>query len=292
VARPEDEMEDLIDKVRMATIIGTIQSTFTDFRYLRKKWKENCEEERLLGVSITGVVDNPILNGSRGRAELQSTLHALKYVAIDTNKEWADRFGINQSVAITCNKPSGTVSQLVLSGSGINEWHDEFFIRRVRGSKNDPASQVLYMEGVPTEDDLMDPDNTWVFSFPIAAPFGALTRNDITAISKLELWQDYAEFWCEHNPSTTINVKEEEWEPVGEFVHTRFEKIAGVAFLPYDDHVYQQAPYETIDHETFEKLSAEMPDKINWELLQVYEQSDQTENMKELACVAGACEVR
>lgn len=291
VARPEDEFEDLIEKVRLATILGTIQSTFTDFRYLRKKWQKNCEEERLLGVSITGVVDNPILNGDRGEDELRGTLEALKHVAIDTNKEWAERFGINQSVSITCNKPSGTVSQLVLAGSGINEWHDEYFIRRYRGNKVDPASQFLYMQGVPCEDDMMDPDNAWVFSFPVKAPQGALTRNDMSALRKLNLWKIYSESWCEHNPSTTINVKEEEWMEAGAFVHREFDSMAGVAFLPYDDHVYQQAPYETITKEEFERLDAEIPKSVDWTLLSELEKEDNTENAKELACVAGACDI-
>lgn len=292
VARPEDEFEDLIEKVRLATILGTIQSTLTDFRYLRKKWQKNCEEERLLGVSITGVVDNPILNGSRGKDVLRSTLHALKHVAIDVNKEWADRFGINQSVAITCNKPSGTVSKMVLSGSGINEWHSKFFIQRQRGNKVDPASQFLYYQGVPCEDDMMDPDNAWVFSYPIKAPEGALTRDEMPAIRKLELWKDYAEMWCEHNPSTTINVKEDEWMEAGAFVHKNFDQMAGVAFLPHSGHVYHQAPYEEITEEQYEELLAGMPEGVDWDLLAELEKDDQTEGARELACVAGACEIQ
>ena len=291
VARADDEFEDLIEKVRIATILGTIQSTFTDFRYIRKKWKQNCEEERLLGVSITGVVDNPILNGSRGMAELRGTLHALKNVAIDTNKEWAERFGINQSVAITCNKPSGTVSQLVLSGSGINEWHDQKFIRRVRGNKVDPAALFMYTQGVPCEDDMMDPDNAWVFSFPIEAPEGALTRQDMPALKKLELWLAYQEAWCEHNPSTTINVKDEEWMEVGAFVHKHFDKMAGVAFLPFDDHVYVQAPYETVSDEKWQALKDEMPESLDWSILASLEHEDNTTGTRELACTAGACEI-
>lgn len=291
VARPEDEFEDLIEKVRLATILGTIQSTFTDFRYLRKKWKQNCEEERLLGVSITGVVDNPILNGSRGRAELRATLHALKHAAIDTNKEWAERFNINQSVSITCNKPSGTVSKLVLSGSGINEWYSKWFIQTQRGNKVDPAVQFLQMQGVPYEDDMMDPDNAVVFSWAIKAPEGALTREDMPAIKKLELWKDYAEMWCEHNPSTTINVKDEEWMEAGAFVHKHFDMMSGVAFLPYDDHVYHQAPYQPISEEEFMERLAEQPTEVDWDLLSELEKEDQTEGMKELACVAGACEI-
>jgi ribonucleoside-triphosphate reductase (thioredoxin) len=291
VARPEDSFDELIEKVRLATILGTIQSTFTDFRYLRKKWQKNCEEERLLGVSITGVVDNPILNGSKGMGELAATLHALKHVAIDTNEEWAKRFGINQSVAITCNKPSGTVSKLVLSGSGINEWHSKWFIQRNRGNKVDPASQFLYLQGVPAEDDMMDPDNAFVFSWPIKAPEGALTRDDMPAIRKLNLWKVYAEAWCEHNPSTTINVKPDEWMEVGSFVHKNFDRMAGVAFLPHENHVYQQAPYEEITEEQYDELVAQMPAEIDWDLLRELETSDQTDNQRELACVAGACEI-
>lgn len=291
VARPEDTFEDLIEKVRLATVLGTIQSTFTDFRYLRKKWKKNCEEERLLGVSITGVVDNPILNGSKGEAELRSTLHALKHVAIDTNKEWAARFGINQSVATTCNKPSGTVSQLVLCGSGINEWWSRWYIRRIRGNKNDPFVQFLMTQGIPFEDDMMDPDNSVVFSWPIEAPEGAITRDDMPALDKLNLWLVYAEEWCEHNPSTTINVREKEWLEVGAFVHEHFDRMAGVAFLPFDDHVYHQAPYEAITEEKYKELLDKIPTELDWSYLQEFEHEDQTENSKELACSAGSCEI-
>lgn len=291
VARPEDKFEDLIEKVRLATILGTIQSTFTNFRYIRDIWKQNCEEERLLGVSLTGVADNPILNGSLGREELRSTLHALKHVAIDTNAEWAARFNINQSVSITCNKPSGNTSQLVRSGSGINEWHSPFFVRRTRGNKVDPASQLLYYQGVPCEDDVMDPDNTLVFSWPQKAPDGALTRDDMPALRKLELWLDYSEAWCEHNPSTTINLRDHEWLTAGAFVYEHFDQMAGVAFLPHSDHVYQQAPYEEITEEQYYELLEEMPDKIDWDLLRELETEDQTTSGKELACVGGACEV-
>lgn len=291
VARADDEFEDLIEKVRLATILGTIQSTFTDFRYLRKKWKTNCEEERLLGVSITGVVDNPILNGSLGEAELRGTLHALKNVAIDTNKEWAKRFGINQSVAITCNKPSGTVSQLVMSGSGINEWWDKYYVRRIRGNKVDPVAQLLHLSGVHTEDDVMDPDNSWVFSWPIKAPEGAITRQEMPALKKLNLWLVYAQEWCEHNPSTTVNVKENEWLETGSFVHEHFDEMAGVAFLPYDDHVYHQAPYESISEEKFHEYVAENPTSIDWDILKDLEKEDTTTSHKELACSAGSCEI-
>lgn len=291
VARPEDEFEDLIEKVRLATILGTLQSTFTDFRYLGKRWKKNCEEERLLGVSITGVVDNPILNGDRGIEELRGTLHALKHVAIDTNREWAARLGINQSVSITCNKPSGTAAKLALCGSGINEWHAPYYINRQRSNKVDPTTQVMVINGIPHEDDMMDPTSKTVFSFPMKAPEGAITRHDMPALRKLDLWQTYADFWCEHNPSTTINVKDEEWLEVGTYVHKNFDRVAGIAFLPYWGGTHPQMPFEEITEERYHELVAAMPDEIDWSMLKELEKEDQTENAKELACVAGACEV-
>jgi ribonucleoside-diphosphate reductase alpha chain len=290
IARPEDEFEDLIEKVRLATIVGTIQSTLTNFRYIRDEWRQNCEEERLLGVSIAGVVDNPILNGSRGEDVLRSTLHALKHCAIDTNTQWADRLNINHSAGITCNKPSGTVAKVVLSGAGINEWHSRYMIQRQRAHKSDPAAQLMNFMGVPCEDDMMDPDNTWVFSFAIKAPDGALTREDMPALKKLRLWLAYAEMWCEHNPSTTIYVKEHEWEEVGRFVHEHFDQMAGVAFFPYSDPVYPQLPYEEVDQEEYEARKAEEPDYIDWSLLSIFERDDLTTGMKELACTAGGCD--
>lgn len=289
VARPEDGFEDLINKVRLATILGAIQSTFTDFRYIRDEWRENCEEERLLGVSITGVVDNDLLNGRRGMDELRGTLHALKHVAIDTAREWSERLGVNMAAAVTCNKPSGTVAKLVLSGAGINEWHSRFFIQRQRGHRNDPAVQVMMMAGVPWEPDQMDPENTVVFSFPIAAPDNAYTRDEMGALQKLELWLAYSEVWCEHNPSVTINVKDHEWDEVGAFVYEHFDRMAGIAFLPYDNHVYPQAPYEQINEAEFTELAAAMPDEVPWEWLAGLESDDNTEGAKELACVSGAC---
>lgn len=289
VARPEDDFDSLIQKVRIATILGVIQSTFTDFRYIRDEWRKNCEEERLLGVSITGVVDNSLLNGEEGMAELRSTLHALKHVAIDTAKEWANRFDVNVSVGITCNKPSGTVAKVVLSGAGINEWHSKYFIQRQRAHKNDPAAQVLFMAGVPCEDDIMDPDNTWVFSWAIKAPDGALTRNEMPALRKLELWLAYSEEWCEHNPSVTINVREHEWMEVGAFVHKHWDKMAGVAFLPHTEHIYQQAPFEEITEAEYDRLIKLQPTSADWDLLASMENTDNTEGAKELACTAGAC---
>jgi ribonucleoside-triphosphate reductase len=288
VARPGDEFEDLIEKVRMATILGTIQSTFTNFRFISEKWKENCEDERLLGVSITGVVDNPILNGSRGIAELKSTLHALKHVAIDTNKEWADKLGIKQSVAITCNKPSGTGSKLVYSGAGINEWHSEFFINRQRGNLVDPSTIAMVESGVPWELDVMNPTQV-VFSFPLKAPEGAITRDSQTAIEKLELWKVYAENWCEHNPSTTVNVHPEEWDAVGEWCYENFDILAGVAFLPYDNDVYEQMPFEAISEDRYHVLLDEFPKDVDWSILAELENDDMTTGSRELACTSGAC---
>lgn len=291
VARPTDSEEALLDKVRIATILGTIQASFTDYRYLSEAWKQNCEEEALLGVSISGVADHPLLNGRRGEQPLRLFLRKAREYAVRVNAEYAERWGMNPAAAITCNKPEGNSSQLVRSGSGINEWYDHFFIRRVRINKTDPVGQLLYMMGVPCEDDVMAPDVTQVFSWPQKAPEGALTRNEITALDKLKLWAVYSEEWCEHNPSTTVNVKAHEWDDVREWVYDNFDIVGGLSFLPYDDHVYQQAPYEAISAEEYDQLIDEVPATIDWSLLSVYEAEDQTTGVRELACVAGSCEV-
>lgn len=290
VVRKDDDFDTLIEKARVAAILGVVQSTFTDFRYLRPIWKENCEEERLLGVSMTGQADHPVLNGSEGRSAKRAMLHALKHVVIDTATEYAERFGINVPTATTCVKPEGTASQLVRSPSGMSDWYGNFFTRRTRGNKVDPLSQFLYYQGVPTEDDVMDPDNAWVFSWPIAAPEGAATRHDRTAIEQLEHWLDYQEAWCEHKPSITINVKEPEWMAVGAWVYDHFDQMSGVSFLPWSDHHYKQLPFEEISHEQYKADLAEMPD-LDWSLLSDLELEDHTEGVKELACVAGACEI-
>ena len=291
VARASDDVEDLERKVRLATILGTIQSTFTNFRYLSSAWKKNAEEERLLGVSITGIMDSELLNGSTGRKELGKLLDHLKQIAISTNADWAKRLGINSSAAITCVKPSGTVSQLVDSASGIHPRWSPYYVRTNRGSKNDPVSQFLYMSGIPAEDEIAHPDSTWVFSYPIKSPEGAITRDEVSALDQLRLWMTYAEHWCEHNPSITVYVREEEWLEVGAFVYEHFDRMTGVSFLPHSDHTYQQAPYQECTEAEYEALVAQMPDELQWDLLKTFETEDTTTGMRELSCTAGACEV-
>jgi ribonucleoside-triphosphate reductase len=280
--READNLESLRRKVRLATILGTIQSTFTDFRYISKKWKENCEEERLLGVSFTGIMDNPMMSGrSVNESSLAYVLSELRREAKKTNAEWADRLGIPHSAAICTGKPSGNNSQRLDTASGIHDRFDHFYVRRTRMNKTDPVAQLLAFMGVPHEDEIYHPDTTWVFSWPIKAPERAVTNS--TAIEKLNLVNLYNKFWCDHNQSVTINVKDDEWMEVGD--------VVGMTFLPSDDNIYQQAPYESISMEEYEALLAEMPDSVDWSLLSEFESSDHTEGAKELACVSGACEV-
>ena len=287
VVRAEDTPADIADKVEIATILGTWQSTLTKFPYLRKVWKKNTEEERLLGVSLTGILDNKVMgevnDGSR------RILRELKQVAVETNANLSTLLGIPQSTAITCVKPSGTVSQLVDSASGIHPRHSSYYIRRVRGDKKDPLSQFLKDQGVHTEDCVMKPDSTVVFSFPIEAPEGATVRDDLTAIDHLELWMMYQKEWCEHKPSVTISVKEEEWMEVGAWVWKNFDDISGISFLPYDGGSYRQAPYEECTKEEYVKLLGNTPPKIKWnELVEV---DDNVKGVQELACSSGSCEV-
>lgn len=297
IARADDTIESLADKVRVATILGTLQSTLTDFRFLSKEWKDNCEEERLLGVSLTGIMDCPILNGSgdygsMGIICLEQVLDYLKNVAITTNKEWAEKLGINPSTAITCVKPSGTVSQLCDTSSGIHPRYSEYYIRRVRGSKLEPISAFLRDAGVPCEDDKVTMEGVStnnVFSFPMAAPTGAVCVKDVNAIQQLELWKSYALHWCEHKPSITVYVKDDEWMEVGAWVYKHFDLMSGVSFLPYDDHTYVQAPYEEITKEEYHALAAKMPDTIDWSGLR--EDEDHTTASQELACTGDKCEV-
>jgi len=284
VVRADDDLERLGHKVEDATILGTIQSTLTDFKYLRKIWQNNTEEERLLGVSLTGILDNPKL----GKAE---DLKRLREIAVDTNLGLAVQLGIPQSTAITCVKPSGTVSQLVDSASGIHARHSAHYIRTVRGDKKDPLSQFLIDQGIPYEDDLMQPDNTVVFSFPMKSPTKAVLREDLSAVTQLENWKNYQENWCEHKPSVTISVKEDEWFEVGSWVYENFKDVAGVSFLPHSDHTYKQAPYQDITKEEYLSLSKQMPRNVDWTLLSNYEQEDNTTGTQELACSAGACEI-
>ena len=289
VVRATDTIENLEGKVRIATILGTIQSAYTKFPYLRKIWSKNTEEERLLGVSLTGIMDNPLMTTeNRG---LEKTLAHLRSIAVSTNAEWADRLGIPRSAAISCNKPSGTVSQLVDSASGIHARHSAYYIRTVRGDNKDPLTQLMKDQGIPNEPCVMKGDTTTVFSFPQKSPAGAVTRNDMTAIEQLELWLMYQRHWCEHKPSVTISVRDAEWMAVGAFVYEHFDEMSGVSFLPHSDHTYQQAPYQDCTKEEYEVLLSSMPEKIDWSKLSDYEQEDNTVAMQTMACTGDVCEV-
>ena len=289
VIRATDNIEDLERKVRLATILGTIQSSYTKFPYLRKVWTNNTEEERLLGVSLTGIMDNR-LTTSENRG-LKKTLDHLRSVAVDTNAEWADRLGIPRSTAITCVKPSGTVSQLVDSASGIHARHSPYYIRTVRGDNKDPLTQFMIDRGIPNEPCVMKPDTTTVFSFPVKSPAGAVTRNDMTAIEQLETWLTYQRSWCEHKPSVTISVRDGEWMSVGAFVYEHFDEMSGVSFLPHSDHTYQQAPYQDCTKEEYEQLLAIMPKSIDWSELSEYEKEDNTAGSQTMACSGDVCEI-
>ena len=289
VVRPEDTKNSLGRKIVHATILGTWQSTLTNFRYLSSRWKTNCEEERLLGVSLTGIMDCPLTNGSSGE-NLPSLLTHLKEVATSTNKVHAEEIGINPSASVTCVKPSGTVSQLVDSASGIHTRHSPFYIRTVRTDVKDPLCNLLVDSGVPHEPDITNPSNVMVFSFPMRSPESSLTRKDFSAISQLELHRLYSQFWAEHKVSQTISVKENEWIEVGSFVYKNFEDISGVSFLPYSDYVYEQAPYTECSKKEFNNLSKQIPD-INWDSLVNYESLDNTISSQELACTSGSCEI-
>ena len=286
VVRAGDTRKTLEDKVRLATILGTIQSTFTKFPYLRRVWTKNTEEERLLGVSLTGIMDNPITS-----APDPELLRHLRDVTVHTNKAWASMLGIPASAAITCVKPSGTVSQLVDAGSGIHARHSPYYIRTVRGDVKDPLTTLMKDEGVPWEPEVFHPDSTVVFSFPQKAPGGAVTRNDMTAIQQLELWKMYALNWCEHKPSVTISVRDEEWVDVGAWVYRNFDICSGISFLPHSDHTYQQAPYQDCDKAAYDELLGRMPVTINWGRLGEYESDDNTSGMQTLACTGGVCEI-
>jgi ribonucleoside-diphosphate reductase alpha chain len=287
VVRAEDTPETLAKKIRIATILGTFQSTMTHFPYLRKIWQKNTEEERLLGVSLTGILDNKWMG--QVNDDTAQKLQRLRQVAVDVNADMAAQLGIPVAAAITCVKPSGTVSQLVNSASGIHTRHSPYYIRRVRGDKKDPLTQFLKDSGVPTEDCVMRPDSTAVFSFPIKAPAEARVRNDLTAIEHLDLWLMYQRYWCEHKPSVTISVKEDEWMDVGAWVWRNFDEISGVSFLPNDGGTYRQAPYEECTKEQYEELLSKMPKEINWAALK--EEDDNVEGAQTLACVSGHCEI-
>jgi len=291
VVRSNDTRESLQNKVRIATILGTFQSTLTEFKYLSREWKKNCDEERLLGVSLTGIMDNPITNGTRGISGLKALLEELRNIAYETNKEWADKLGIPTSAAITCVKPSGTVSQLVDSASGIHARHNPFYIRTVRGDIKDPLCKLMQDTGFPNEPDVTKPEHTTVFSFPMKTPKGAVCRMDMTALEQLELWKVYAENWCEHKPSVTISVKEDEWVEIASWVYEHFDSISGISFLPFSDHAYRQAPYQDCTEEEYKEALKAMPKNVDWSELSKYESQDYTIASQELACTAGGCEI-
>ncbi len=283
VCRATDDLVSLKEKVRMATILGTFQSTLTNFKYLRKVWKDNTEEERLLGVSLTGILDCPIWT--------EEILLILREVAVETNKKFAKDLGIPQSTAITCVKPSGTVSQLVDSASGIHARHSDYYVRTVRGDNKDPLTQFMKDSGIPSEPDVMKPDSTTVFSFPMKSPSGAITRTAMSAIEQLEYWLMFQRHWCEHKPSVTVSVKEDEWMKVGAWVYDNFDEVSGISFLPFSDHTYAQAPYQDITGEEYEQAYKKMPESIDWSKLADYEKEDTTSGGRELACTADACEM-
>ena len=289
VIRANDTVEDLADKVRIATILGTIQSTYTHFPYLRKMWQSNTATERLLGVSLTGIMDNKLMTLANNG--LSETLEHLRDVAISTNAEWADRLGIPHSTAITCVKPSGTVSQLVDSASGIHARHSPYYIRTVRGDNKDPLTQFMVDQGIPNEADVMKPDATTVFSFPMQSPLGAVHTADMTAIEQLDMWLMYQRHWCEHKPSVTINVKKDEWLEVGAFVYKHFDEMSGVSFLPFNEHTYQQAPYQDCDKDHYLAIKDISPKSIDWTKFSEYEQEDNTSGMQTMACTGDVCEM-
>lgn len=289
VVRATDNFDTLARKVKLATILGTIQSTYTKMPYLRKVWSVNTEAERLLGVSLTGIMDNPLMTSKN--AGLDKTLEKLREIAVETNAEWAGLLGIPVAAAISCVKPSGTVSQLVDSASGIHARHSDYYIRTVRGDNKDPLTQFMIDQGIPSEPCVMKPDQTTVFSFPMKSPTNAVTRNDTTAIEQLETWLTYQRHWCEHKPSVTISVRDCEWVAVGAFVYKHFDEMSGVSFLPHSDHTYQQAPYQDCNEADYEELLSKMPASINWAELADYEQEDNTSGSQTMACSGDACEI-
>lgn len=286
VCRYNDTIEHLLEKVRIATILGTFQATLTNFSYLRKRWKDTTEEERLLGVSLTGIMDCPAVYNAT-----EEQLKCLKEIAVVTNKTLSTQIGINQSTAVTCVKPSGTVSQLVDAASGIHARHNDYFIRTVRGDNKDPLTEFMRDKNVPNEPDVTSPDNVTVFSFPMKSPNNAVCRNDMSALEQLELWLKIANNYCEHKPSVTISVKEHEWLEVGSWCWNNFGSLSGISFLPFSEHTYKQAPYQDIDKNMYVDLSTKMPLSIDWNELQQYEKGDTTTSTQELACIGGVCEI-
>ena len=297
VVRAEDTQKDIMRKVRLATILGTFQSSLTNFKRLRPKWVHNTEEEALLGVSLTGIMDNSFMNGSNtdrghyGKRNLPDFLSDLRKETVETNKHWAELMGINQSTATTAIKPSGTVSQLVDSASGIHTRHNDYYLRRVRADSKDPIAQLMEDQGIPCEPDVMKPNSVKVFTFPMKAPKGAVLRNDRTAIEQLELWLTYQRHYCEHKPSVTISVREHEWMEVGAWVYKHFDEVSGVSFLPHSDHSYQQAPYEDCTKKEYTAMFNKMPKNVDWDLISKYELTDMTVGSKTLACTGNICEM-
>ena len=289
VVRADDTKESLLKKVEVATILGTLQSTLTHFRYLTKEWQKNAEEERLLGVSLTGILDNKFT--ATPSDELKEFLLELKNTAIQVNREWARRLGIPESASITCVKPSGTVSQLVDSASGIHPRHSKYYVRTVRSDNKDPLCVLMKDLGFPNEPDVTKPEHTTVFSFPVKSPENSLFREQLSAIKHLELWMFYKKHWAEHTVSITISVKENEWLDVAAYVYKHFDHISGISFLPFSDHVYQQAPYQDCTEKQYEELLTKMPKNVSWETLAQYEKEDTTTGTKEFACIAGGCEL-
>ena len=288
VIREKDKFDDLKRKVMLATILGTAQSTLTKFPYLRKIWQKNTEEERLLGVSLTGIMDNELTNGKKHG--LERTLETLREIAVETNKEWSAIFGIPQSTAITCVKPSGTVSQLVDSSSGIHPRHSSYYVRTVRGDNKDPLTNFMIDSGIPNEADFMKPDTQTVFSFPMKSPKKSVMRNDMSAIEQLQMWLLYQRHWCEHKPSVTVSVKDDEWMEVGAFVFEYFDEMSGVSFLPHSDHTYQQAPYQECTKDVYDTFSSRFG-HIDWNKFTTYEKEDNTRSSQTFACSGDSCEI-
>ena len=289
IIRATDTKKDLLRKVRIATILGTVQSTYTKFPYLRKIWSKNTAEERLLGVSLTGIMDNELTNGKKG--DLPALLEELKQCAVDTNKEWSDYLGIEVSTAISCCKPSGTVSQLTNSSSGIHARHSPYYIRTVRGDNKDPLTEFMISQGIPNEPEVNKPTQTTVFSFPIKSPENSVVTEDMSAIDQLNMWLIYQRHWCEHKPSVTVNIKSNEWMEVGAFVYEHFDEMSGVSFLPFFEHTYRQAPYQDCDKDTYDAMLAQMPDAIDWTKLSEFETEDATKSSQTFACTGDVCEI-
>ena len=289
IVRSDDTQDSLARKIRLASILGTWQASLTNFPYLSSDWKKNCEEEALLGVSLTGILDNDLMR-SKDKRLLSAVLEDLKKVAVETNAQWAEKIGINPAAAITCIKPSGTVSQLTDAASGIHARHNNYYIRTVRADRKDPLCQMMIDLGFPAEPCVMKPDHTMVFSFPMKAE-GSVTRNDMSAIEHLELWLTYQRHWCEHKPSITVTVKDHEWMQVGSWVYDHFDEISGISFLPHSDHSYRQAPYQDCSKEQYEELYAKMPKDVNWSDLKKYEKEDKTVGTQTYACSGDKCEI-